>query len=99
MDKHVKRCCADVYDINGWHSHKCDRKASIERNGKFYCKTHDPVAINEKKAKKYEEFNKKLDESIEKKNRQSILEEMAKDIPTNELSNYILIRRIHEYPK
>ena len=29
-------------------SHRCEREGSIERDGKWYCKTHDPVAIKEK---------------------------------------------------
>ncbi|MCK9524330.1 MAG: hypothetical protein M0R49_00160 [Limnochordia bacterium] len=40
------KCCGRVFD--GWHSHPCGNKASVEREGKFYCKVHDPVRIEEK---------------------------------------------------
>jgi hypothetical protein len=42
---------------------KCSRNGSIERDGKWYCKTHDPLAIEEKRKKreiKYEIESKKL---------------------------------------
>lgn len=40
------KCCAMVWQ--GWHRYPCGNKASVEREGKFYCKVHDPVRIEEK---------------------------------------------------
>ena len=36
--------CSDVGFRAGdnWHQHQCSRKAVVERDGKAYCKIHDP---------------------------------------------------------
>ena len=48
-DKHT--CDGAVYDrYVGWHA--CGATASIERNGKWYCKRHDPIAVAERDAKR-----------------------------------------------
>jgi hypothetical protein len=39
----------------------CGRNASVERDGKHYCKMHDPVARREKWDAKMEALNKKWD--------------------------------------
>lgn len=39
-------CCADVRWATGvWGSTSCSRKGTICRNGKWYCKQHDPEAV------------------------------------------------------
>lgn len=48
-EKQKTGCSTDVWD--GWGHSKCSRKGVIEREGKLYCRQHDPVA----KAKKEEE--------------------------------------------
>lgn len=39
-------CCAHVWR-NSW-KFSCSRRASVERDGKWYCWIHDPVAREEK---------------------------------------------------
>jgi len=39
----MNRCSAKVFD--GRHYYPCQREATIERDGKWYCPSHDPVAI------------------------------------------------------
>ncbi len=42
------RCCELVCPREAWgafHSHQCQKKAVVERNGKWYCAQHDPEAI------------------------------------------------------
>ena len=45
-------CSSKTYD--GWYYHSCQRKATIERDGKWYCPSHDPEAIKKRKAKTLE---------------------------------------------
>ena len=42
------QCSAEVCGEGQWgvfHPYRCSRKATVEREGKQYCKQHDPVAI------------------------------------------------------
>lgn len=34
----------------GFHFHRCRKRGVVERDGKLYCKVHDPVAVAEKHA-------------------------------------------------
>jgi len=47
-EKHT--CCAEVWRGTEWRPRKeaCGCKASVERDCKWYCKRHDPVALAEK---------------------------------------------------
>ncbi len=39
-----RTCCESVG--NYYNTHPCGNLAKVERNGKWYCGTHDPVAID-----------------------------------------------------
>ncbi|MBE6441400.1 MAG: hypothetical protein E7022_03575 [Desulfovibrio desulfuricans] len=56
-DRHI--CCERVSHGKGWNrwDEACGRTASVERNGKWYCKIHDPVRRSEMKAKREAEWN------------------------------------------
>jgi len=45
------KCCERVRGTVGYK--QCSRSAVIEREGKFYCKQHDPEARKEKHANRY----------------------------------------------
>ena len=48
-DTTARACSTNVYDRGCFgRSHQCERAASVERAGKFFCKQHDPVAIKAK---------------------------------------------------
>ncbi len=52
MTKVVKHQCSEdmVRSTGVWgRYHQCVRNGKIERNGKWYCKQHDPVAIKKKR--------------------------------------------------
>lgn len=40
-----QRCCESVRDRSGWYRCQCQRNAKVERDGKFYCKQHDPEQV------------------------------------------------------
>ena len=57
-----KKCCAVVYPKERWgafHGYQCTRKASVERNGKSYCKTHDPEERKKREEKSLESYRAK----------------------------------------
>jgi len=47
-----EQCCKKIY-TGSWSqtSRSCSRAGTVERDGKFYCKQHDPVRIKEKQEK------------------------------------------------
>ena len=44
-----KTCCFKVYSVGSFYGKVCVNKAKVERVGKWYCGTHDPVAVNTKR--------------------------------------------------
>jgi hypothetical protein len=44
----MPRC--DTHVSSGFRSHQCARNGVVERDGKFYCKQHDPVAVRQRDA-------------------------------------------------
>lgn len=44
-----KTCCEKIPYAHGWHFRTCGAAAKTERDGKFYCKRHDPVAVQAKR--------------------------------------------------
>jgi hypothetical protein len=53
-----KAKCGETVCTDGWHFRKCSRNASVNREGKWYCGTHDPVARKAKSDKKLAEWRK-----------------------------------------
>ena len=48
--------CSERVSTDSWHYSQCSRKAVVERDGKPYCKIHDPEYIkakSEEHARKY----------------------------------------------
>ena len=42
------RCEKHVWGSIDFHGHQCHKKAVVEREGKHYCKLHDPIAMKAK---------------------------------------------------
>lgn len=53
MTDEQKRQCSEAVVPSGtygaFHEHPCRIRATVERNGQWYCKKHDPVAVKERK--------------------------------------------------
>ncbi len=61
------KCKVQVRNEGMWPSyHPCKFKGIIERDGEWYCKKHDPVAIKEK----YEQQDKLDEEEYKRKDEQ-----------------------------
>lgn len=54
----AETCSVRVYSQGSMIGHKCARAAKVDRDGVWYCRQHDPVAIEEKRAKKHAEWEK-----------------------------------------
>jgi len=53
----AKKCSKRI--SGGFHSYQCSKSGKIERDGRWYCGTHDPVRIKEKReesARKWREM-------------------------------------------
>ncbi len=49
------KCCAHKW--SGWHRIQCSKNGKIEREGKYYCGIHDPVAIEAKSKARNAKWN------------------------------------------
>lgn len=56
-------CTASVRRGSGWHTYRepCKRRGVVTRDGKPYCKQHDPVERKARQERRYAEFKKKGD--------------------------------------
>lgn len=53
----IVECCTDVHNYFGVGFHPCGRRASVERNGKWYCGQHDPIAVQARMDKRHAEYD------------------------------------------
>jgi uncharacterized Zn finger protein (UPF0148 family) len=56
MTKEKQKCSEIVWPAGAFRGHQCHNSAKIQRDGKWFCGTHDPVAVIEKRDKKNAEF-------------------------------------------
>ncbi len=54
----TEQCSREVYSGDSFFGHQCTKKVMVEREGKHYCKIHDPEYILGKNRKKQEEWEK-----------------------------------------
>jgi uncharacterized Zn finger protein (UPF0148 family) len=51
-----KECSAMVNDFTGFHKFPCSRKPTVQRDGKWYCPSHDPVKVKERQEKAHAKY-------------------------------------------
>lgn len=50
MSEAIKpKCCGQVWSAGAWRSYPCGKNASMEHEGKHYCKTHHPPTVQAKR--------------------------------------------------
>ena len=54
-------CSETGYDRFSWRGMQCARAGKVERDGKWYCKQHDPVAVAERKAERDRKWRAECD--------------------------------------
>lgn len=73
---------------------RCQRKATIEREGKNYCGQHDPVAVAKKRKEREAawdaEHDRKQKQWDEAEKRRQAIHRLCGHIPTDELDKYEL---------
>ncbi len=92
MREYEHQCVESVVHYEfGWPEvHRCHRDGSVERNGKWYCKTHDPVAIDQRYADKQTIWKQKSDKEYEIFNRQNAEHKACEGIPTEALEEGVI---------
>lgn len=68
MEKIFFKCQGNVTS-DLWNPHTCGQKASVERDGKWYCKRHDPVAMKAKRDKKDKIFDARFKDEMARRRR------------------------------
>jgi len=64
-EKIDEQCCATAHYGQRWdHGHQCVRRAVVERDGKLYCKQHDPVEVEKRDKKREENWKKDARNSV-----------------------------------
>lgn len=98
MDK--QQCSATVYPKEQWgafHGHGCARKATIERDGKWYCGLHDPVNVKLREDKNSLIANAKWEEANAKRRIElhgsALLAMLEKILPEYEMYTRIVEQR------
>lgn len=59
-----RQCEAYIHNSTPWCPRLCERAGKIEREGKFYCATHDPVAEAARRAASHEKWKAGFDEKV-----------------------------------
>lgn len=54
-----RRCCKLVIGEGSYLSHRCTRQGVVERDGKPFCKQHDPEAVAARRKARDEKFDAK----------------------------------------
>ena len=79
MEKH--QCSVRVFGDRGFHW-QCERKAIIERDGKLYCKIHDPEYVKAKNIKLQAKWDAVWKKKQERWHRESVLYSIFTGIDT-----------------
>lgn len=89
MDKDT-RCSVMVSGEGTWgafHQHQCHKKAVVERNGKPYCKIHDPEYMKAKSERINREYERRYEEQRKQFKRERLINEIFYDIDTDIIEN------------
>ena len=86
------QCCATFYPNGSYHRSQCSRKGSVERDGKWYCKTHDPEAVKKRDEMREKRYEYKWEiERLERKIRHAefVLDEFAFPVSSYQICDFI----------
>jgi len=80
-----ERCSETVSDREIWHVHQCLRNGVVQREGKWYCKQHDPVAIKKRDAIRIAKYEKVWEIKEERWRREAAMKQACDGISTDDL--------------
>ena len=86
-DKMNERCCKHIFTGERWDfsGHQCSRKGIIEKDGKLYCKIHDPEAEQKRRKEQQEKWDAERKVENAKRRRKSAIEKACEGVPTEVL--------------
>jgi hypothetical protein len=88
MKEYQHQCVEDVIPNERYgfvHKHRCMREGIVERGGKWYCKQHDPVAIEAKLKAKTAIWKAASDKRNAEYHRTNVTAKACEKIPTKAL--------------
>ena len=91
----MTKCRAHVSTNGSFYGHQCTNKGIIDRDGVLFCRTHDPVAVEEKRAKR----NEKWEAQWKEKNERWAAEEKQRDLLKRSLDAIRAIAAGHNDPR
>lgn len=88
MNEYTKgeQCSTKVSGSGGWYSYQCQKKPTVTRNGKSYCKIHDPEYIKEKDRLSREKWDKEGIEIQKKADRHQAIAIVCEGLDTETLN-------------
>lgn len=82
----MTQCCVEVPTKDLFmHYHQCQRRAKVERNGKWYCAQHDPDRIAQRRREAQARFEAEWTEKRRARERQSAEQEACEGVPIEQL--------------
>ena len=87
-----ERCQRIVSGEGQWgafHQHRCEKKFTVVRDGKRYCKIHDPEYIKAKQTVSTKKFDEKLTRARDIRHREDLLTRIFLGIETNDIEKNI----------
>ena len=53
----TEKCSKRIH--KGWSAYTCSKNAKVERDGRLYCGTHDPIKVAERRVKQKAKWDEK----------------------------------------
>ena len=79
-------CVKLISDRDGWNSrHQCPRKATVQRDGKGYCRQHDPEAVKARSDESMAKWNAKWERDKHEHNRRTLETRVCADVSDDDL--------------
>lgn len=95
----VYKCSGMIRGTGSWgylHKYHCPKTGKVERDGKWYCGTHDPVKIKERQEKRNAKWEAESEAQIAKyraeniqKYRNELLNALCRNIPTELIQTWV----------
>ncbi len=77
------RCSARVWDSGSWPStHQCKYKAIVVRDGKGYCKQHDPVEVAKREAERVAKWDAEREANAKMYHREAVIRILTEGVET-----------------
>jgi len=88
-------CCERVHDSNSPRGYACSRSGVVAREGRFYCKQHDPDAV----AARHKARNERWQAEWAEKQRRTAAAERLRDFRAEAVAALRLIAAGHNDPR